>query len=309
MRKISVRQAEILITQIGVIILNFKASRFRVSSHSRPHLKYSVFSAVAVITLAILVSNTSLPLPRVSAHSGDSFEAFTTTTPNMDGIIGDDEWRAADKITYTIPDGEATIFVMNDARSLYIAARVEDDSLDEVVNISLDIFTIDFDVRHDGLDFDEGEDTISIGARNRAGDGFVGPDGVIFNDGILDVDGFVGRDDEGFNHFEIVHSFNSGDANDLASECGSTIGARFVLFDDSASDAAEITALPPGLSAASSDQSNWVDITIACPPPPPPEININLIAIIVIIIAWVAYGGYLVRKRRRPGKRVEQDTT
>jgi len=85
-----------------------------------------------------------------------------------------------------------------------------------------------------------------------------------------------------------------------------------LLFDDSASDTARITALPPGLSAASNDQSNWVDITIACPPPPPPEININLIAIIVLIIAWAGYGGYLVRKRRGSGKKVEhveQDTT
>ncbi len=290
--------------------MNIKTSEFRVSSHSRS--KYSVISAFAIITLAIIVSNLSSPLLQVSAHSGDAFEAFTTTTPTMDGIIGDDEWRAADRITYTIPEGEATIFIMNDARSLYIAARVEDNSLDEVVNVALDIFTIDFDVRHDGLQFEEGEDTISIGARNRAGDGFVGPGGAILNDGILDVDGFVGRDNEGFNHFEIVHSFNSGDANDLASECGSTIGARFVLFDDSASDTARITALPPGLSAASNDQSNWVDITIACPPPPPPEININLIAIIVLIIAWAAYGGYLVRKRRGSGKKVEhveQDTT
>ena len=263
--------------------------------------------ALAVITLAILLLNLSTPLVLVSAHSGESFNGFTTTTPNMDGIIGDDEWRAAERRTYPIPEGEATIFIMNDARSLYIAAQVADDSLDEVVNVALDIFTIDFDVRHDGLQFEEGEDTISIGARNRAGDGFVGPGMNILNDGQLDVDGFVARDSNGFNHFEIVHSFNSGDANDLASECGDTIGARFVLFDDSASDRAEITALPPGLSPNSNDQSNWADITIACPPPPPPEINVNLIAIVVLIIAWVAYGGYLVRKRRGSGKKVEQD--
>ena len=263
--------------------------------------KFSIQRSLSISSIALLISiilYVTLSLPFVSGHSGDNFEAFTNTSPQIDGIINDDEWASADRITYPIPEGEATIYVMNDQRSLYIAAKIEDNELDEIVNVALDIFTIDFDVRHDGMTFSEGEDTISIGARTRIGDGFVGPSGSILDDGQIDVDGFVSRDNNGFNHFEISHPLDSGDANDIVVQPGDTVGVRFVLFDGSGSDRVTITALPTGLSPESTAQNGWADITIAEPTAPPTEFPITLISIIVLAIAWAAYAGYMIRKRR-----------
>jgi hypothetical protein len=192
---------------------------------------------------------------------------------------------------------------MNDRRFLYIAAKVSDNSLDEVVNVGLDIFTIDFDVRHDGTEFNVGEDTISIGARNRYGDAFVGPALDILDDAQIDVDGMVGRIGN-YNHFEIVHPLDSGDANDIAAEYGDTIGARFILFDESGSDQSTISVYPTTVSAQDSDQSNWVDIVIVAPPDggtsssDDSNLPITEIGIVVVATGWAAYIGWMIRKRR-----------
>ena len=255
------------------------------------------------IVTALLTS--SIWMVPVNAHSGDVFEAYTEIPPIIDGVINEDteEWRDATAITFDIPEGDATIYVMNDRRFLYIAAKVSDNSLDEIVNVGLDIFTIDFDVRHDGTQFNVGEDTISIGARNRVGDAFVGPALDILDDAQIDVDGMVGRIGN-YNHFEIVHPLDSGDANDIAAAYGSTIGARFILFDDSGSEQRTITVYPKEVSAQDSDQSNWADIVIVAPPDGgtsssgDSNLPITEIGIVVVAVGWAAYIGWMLRKRR-----------
>lgn len=260
-------------------------------------MKYVTF----LILFGILISSIVL-IPETNAH-GPSFEAYATSPPTIDGVINDNEWAEAATVTFLTPEGDATIYIMNDKRNLYFAAKVSDNTLDEIVNVSLDIFTIDFDVRHDGEEFIVGEDTISIGARNRIGDGFVGPSLDILDDSQLDVDGMVGRSIN-YNHFEIVHSFNSGDGNDLAASIGDTIGVRFLLFDDSGSDSAEITVFPTNVDAVDRDQSKWADIIIAAPTDGSGSdsssggLPITEIGIVVVLASWAGYLGFLVRKRR-----------
>ena len=270
-------------------------------------MKSMNFIGLFLLLITALLTSSIWTVP-VNAHSGDVFEAYTSTPPTIDGVIDEDgrEWAAASKVTFTMPEGDTTIYVMNDRRFLYIAAKVSDNSLDEVVNVGLDILTIDFDVRHDGEQFNVGEDTISIGARNRVGDGFVGPGLDILDDQQVDVDGMVGRIGN-YNHFEILHPIDSGDANDIAAVYGSTIGARFIFFDESGSDKRTISVYPEGVSAQDADQSNWVDIVIVAPPDDGSGSSGSLggsglpvteIGIVVVAVGWAAYFGWMIRKRR-----------
>ena len=261
--------------------------------------KLSLFVSLLLLTSIFLIPD----VPKARAHSDKVFEAFATEAPVMDGVINDDEWKDAATVTFSIPEGDATIYVMNDRRNLYFAAKVSDNTLDEIVNVALDIFTIDFDVRHDGELFTIGEDTISIGARNRYGDGFVGPGLDILDDSITNVDGLVGRQGN-YNHFEIVHDFNSGDANDLAAEIGDTIGVRFLLFDQSGSDVRTISVYPTNVDPNDDDQSMWADIVIAESPEGDSGSGsggfpVTEVGIVVVLLGWAGYFGFLVRKRQR----------
>ena len=254
------------------------------------------------LILSILLLVSILLIPGIKAHDGTEFEAYTSTAPTIDGVINDDEWADASTTTFSLPEGEVTLYVMNDRRSIYIAAKVADNTLDEVVNVGLDILTIDFDVRHDGGEFNVGEDTISIGARNRIGDGFVGPGLDILDDSQIDVDGMVGRIGN-FNHFEISHPIDSGDANDIAAAYGQTIGARFIFFDQSGNDNAVISVFPLGVGADDRSQANWADITIATPTDDGSSgssggLPLTEIGIIVVLLGWAAYFGSIIRKRR-----------
>ena len=251
------------------------------------------------IILSILIFSSLLLIPGIKAHDGTTFEAYTSNAPTIDGVINDDEWADASTVTFSIPEGEVTIYVMNDRRYLYIAAKVADNTLDEVVNVALDIFTIDFDGRHDGQEFNVGEDTISIGARNRIGDGFVGPGLDIIDDSQIDVDGLVSRIGN-FNHFEISHPIDSGDANDIAGDYGKTIGVRFLFFDQSGSDNSVISVFPIGVGADDRSQSQWADITIATPTDDAgsSDFPITEAGIIIVLLGWAVYFGSIIRKRR-----------
>ena len=255
----------------------------------------------------VLISLLLLTLtPVVIAHnSGAIFQSgYTSEAPKLDGIINDDEWAAADSISFTIPEGKATIFIMNDRRSIYFGAIVEDDSLDEIINVNLDIFTVDFDNDHDGASFIDGEDTISLGARARHGDAAIDPAGQILDDNQTDVDRLVGRVGN-FNHYEMAHPISSNDVADIQSDYGETIGVRFLFFDGSGSDNAEITVFPKGVSATDSSQANWADIVIAVPPAGEDldsgvsdGSSVVLPLLIITAVGWAAYFGYAIRKRR-----------
>ena len=107
-----------------------------------------------------------------------------------------------------------------------------------------------------------------------------------------------------YNHFELLHPLDSGDANDIAAAYGSTIGARFIFFDESGSDKRSITVYPQGVSAQDADQSNWVDIVIVAPPDDGSEssggsgLPVTEIGIVVVAVGWAAYIGWMIRKRR-----------
>ena len=106
-----------------------------------------------------------------------------------------------------------------------------------------------------------------------------------------------------FNHFEISHPLDSGDANDIAANYGQTIGARFIFFDQSGNDNAVISVFPLGVDAEDRSQADWADITIATPTDDGSSgsaggLPITEIGIIVVLLGWAAYFGSIIRKRR-----------
>ena len=94
-----------------------------------------------LLLITTLLTSSIWTVP-VNAHSGDVLGAYTSNAPTIDGVINEatQEWGSAATVTFDIPEGDATIYVMNDRRFLYIAAKVSDNSLDEIVNVGLDIF-------------------------------------------------------------------------------------------------------------------------------------------------------------------------
>ena len=87
--------------------------------------KLSLFVSLLLLTSIFLIPD----VPEARAHSDKVFEAFATEAPVMDGVINDDEWKDAATVTFSIPEGDATIYVMNDRRNLYFAAKVSDNTL------------------------------------------------------------------------------------------------------------------------------------------------------------------------------------
>ena len=103
-----------------------------------------------------------------------------------------------------------------------------------------------------------------------------------------------------FNHFEISHPIDSGDANDIAGDYGKTIGVRFLFFDQSGSDNSVISVFPIGVGADDRSQSQWADITIATPTDDAgsSDFPITEAGIIVVLLGWAVYFGSIIRKRR-----------
>ena len=113
----------------------------------------------------------------------------------------------------------------------------------------------------------------------------------------------VGRQGN-YNHFEIVHDFNSGDANDLAAEIGDTIGVSVLLFDQSGSDVRSFSVYPTNVDPNDDDQSMWADIVIAESPEGDSGSGsggfpVTEVGIVVVLLGWAGYFGFLVRKRQR----------
>ena len=70
--------------------------------------------------------------------------------PKIDGKIEDSEWASASTATYqTIAGRDFTIYVMNDAKYLYIAIKVRDYNLNDIID-QFDQVVIDFHQPNDG---------------------------------------------------------------------------------------------------------------------------------------------------------------
>ncbi|MGH9878789.1 MAG: hypothetical protein ACRD5H_14245, partial [Nitrososphaerales archaeon] len=214
-------------------------------------------------------------MPQAKGHAeGISLSASTSTPPTIDGIIETAEWSDASSLDIVLQGGDAarerdvgyidaTIYVMNDHRNLYIALKTTDTSLTGRG------VTISFDDNHNGLR-EPGEDVLSIW------EGIYGSDWSVLSpvkedeygaapdhpdDGGIQ-DGSAAMTSDGvFNFFEFSHPLCSLDIkHDFCLSEGDTVGffLRYIRPPWSYDFPAD-----GGIGNAINMPSKWGDIIIA----------------------------------------------
>ena len=199
-----------------------------------------VFSVVAVL-LCTIVGRAHAP--------GVVLSGFGSAT--VDGVLSPGEWGSAGRIDFVanlpLADGggttPATLFVMNDATSLYLGVRIARSRLNTgTIGFGLDQVAFEFDNNHNGGPPEEGDDILllspglMIGSQSSffdevrttrppcpAGIGLCG----LFDTqvgGTNDGQGAAANDGS-FSFFEIRHPLNSADdPNDFSLALGETVG-------------------------------------------------------------------------------------
>lgn len=231
----------------------------KVKLNVSPVLTYLVLSALLMLTPSLFCVNLCV---RGDVSILPPLSAWAPTPPTIDGVIDIDEWSPACAASYTTTGGvNGTLYVMNDAESLYIAVVTEDATL-SVDGAGTDSVKIYFDNDHSGTGPEVGDDII----------GWTGYLGEGFKDGFSDGS-YVWRRDTDYggvsdgaamatsngshNHFELLHPLNSDDdAHDfslsmhqaLQNEAG--LGIRLTV------DGVDRGWWP------SSDPASWRDLTV-----------------------------------------------
>jgi len=204
------------------------------------------------------------------AHSGDTFEAWATVTPSIDGVISPGEWDDAATAIFTLqtPEShEAILYVKNDMENLYMLFILRDEEYDQFPPEGgpCDYVSINFDNDHDGVRWTVGDDDMFIrGDGGYIYDGFYRTDGGWEPDtsdgGTDDMNGVVTHSNPsglGDYTFEFSHALDSmDDAHDFSLEKGSTVGFQ-INYGDGASPGTYHDFWPSGSTA---------DIVIAEPP-------------------------------------------
>ena len=173
-----------------------------------------------------------MALPQSMAVNRVMLSGYANMPPTMDGIISDEEWKAAGKATYgpfTTSSGETitgTVYAMNDKENLYIAVSIYGD--DEFG--SMDGFEVFFDNDNGGeKSFEEGDDFVAVVGLNLFFDGYyytadkaINPDTI--DEGTNDGQG-AGSRQGSINQFELSHPLNSSDSiHDFSLSSGQTVG-------------------------------------------------------------------------------------
>lgn len=259
-----------------------------------------------------------IPISLVKSHApGVELEAFTSTSPMIDGIISPGEWDAAATIDFTSTDFPIphTLYVMNDMDNLYLAVR----RYDETPATAGDWVTFVFDNDNDGL-MEDGDDRLYVSA----------PPPGTFDDwfysgaipvadwgwqyeGTIDGSGAAGADGT-YTIFEISHPLDSGDygyidwqqtkmgPHDFSLSPGDTVGFNIESYDDSLDlgdwPIHHPSAWNPGWA------SGFGDIIIASPPPVGgTEVLVNTP---VLLSPWIALASvislvtiFFVRRRKK----------
>jgi len=202
-----------------------------------------------------------------------SLSAWTPTPPNIDGIIGPEEWISADIVSFTLsggilPERTGTLYVANDAVNLYLAVAVSDTA----PNMN-DQCWFYFDNDHDGV-FEKGDDSLRIlGVQPTTMPEFWdlhwNPDVPGWTEDFFPAYGIYGTIDgsgnassvAGANCFEFSHPLDStDDAYDFNLSQGDTVGFALGYYDDGSS-----AGWFPGIPGNPED---YGDIIIASSPLP-----------------------------------------
>ena len=177
--------------------------------------------AATVLLAALEPVSTAAP----AGQPPTSFSAWGT--PTIDGVIGDAEWATADAVDFSanLPDGTTTpgrFLVMNDAKNLYFALRLERSSLD---HSSLGLY---FDRDHDGIE-EPGDDDLVVGSYQFYDD-FRTPEmyGSLDTENGGTIDGGSAASNDGkYSFYEAWHPLDSADdAHDISVAIGDTVGLR-----------------------------------------------------------------------------------
>ncbi|WP_455364595.1 hypothetical protein, partial [[Eubacterium] cellulosolvens] len=215
----------------------------------------------AILALLVLSLLTARP-QTINAHkAGSTFQAWAAASPSIDGNIGTDEWKYADSRDFDLGGGyTGTLYVMNDANNLYIAAKVVDDNFEDGAWPDTDGFYLLFDNDNNGVWPEDYDEYIYISSND-----FV--DGVII--GSLKTDDSEGGTEDGSgamsdgggeNLFEISHPLDSADNSyDFSLTAGDTVGFRMRYHDG---DGSGYTSAWGGDTGA-----EFGDIVVASSPP------------------------------------------
>jgi len=171
-----------------------------------------------------------------SAPSRPALSGRTSGTVAIDGVVGADEWATSAQSTFSISVYTVTLYTMNDATNLYVAAKISDGTL-----TSSDAFTVQFDNNNDGLGRGTGDDQIGVNGAGTfldvyyftTGSGIsgLGANSDSTSGGTTDGLGAVSNSG-GFSYFELMHPLNSADdAHDFSLNIGSKVGF-FVTYQD-----------------------------------------------------------------------------
>ena len=203
---------------------------------------------------------------------GISLSASTSVSPNVDGVIGTDEWVDADYMDFVLASGDAarergvgdinaTIYVMNDHRNLYITLRIGDNGG------LLKTVTIFFDDNHDGV-MELGEDVLRTGTDSLGEEDwhilFITENSFMYQrdhpaNGGSQQGSFETTGDGMFNYYEFSHPLCSLDTeHDFCLSEGDTVG-----FNLRYNQKPWGYVWPAGSTVPANDTSAWGDITIA----------------------------------------------
>ena len=206
--------------------------------------------------------NLTIELPVVRLVS-----TYTTTPPEIDGVISPDEWTNANAISITLngfnnPSNtkNGTLYLMNDNSNLYVAVVIPDITQDT------DYLMLDFDQGNDHIADAGDEDACGFNVGNLypylpTGYADFHWDGIWWsNDTMLHGSGAMSYSDGNYT-YEFSKPLNSGDEQDMNLSLGDTVGFRIESWDGSMYDWYRYPQNT--VDADTSRWNEWADLKLA----------------------------------------------
>jgi hypothetical protein len=198
-------------------------------------------AAVLLIAVGLLVGLAPFLLtPALAADLPKTIEsAACSKAPNIDGVLGEDEWKEATTLKFDLPMFQLKPFaakdkracelrVMNSASNLYISLRVPNDTSNKTLEpLEIDMANLAF---CQGKDVAKGDDRKVIFAGGYYADKHIIGPGKDEDDAQQDGQGAVAYD-KGYYTFEWAVPLGSKDANDLQAKPGDEFRFNIAFID------------------------------------------------------------------------------